>query len=131
LVEYYNLAKEDPEFKKFYFESKKAGATNINVGERVEETAKAKSRTYFKGDWASDVESHINSEDVQNKMMKFEPNERTNKVAGERVKFIERQMTSRGAKILDVYWEEDGTTMSWKIEWPNGDTETVSYGIRD
>ena len=47
MEQYYKLAQEDPEFKKFYFESKSAGATQINVGERERTEATVKNESYI------------------------------------------------------------------------------------
>jgi hypothetical protein len=127
----YDLARVDPDFRDFYFESKRAGATQVSVGERELEKAGVAGQTYFKsGKFINDLDDYMSSEEVQNKLFATPPEQRGTQEAVERVQFIEQNIISRGGTISDIKFAEDGKTMVWTVEWPSGDTEEVKHVIR-
>ena len=131
----FDRAKEDGyegSFNEWMLEMAKAGA--ITIGEitgRAEAKADVDAVKYFtdpKG-LSSDVDKYMKSEEVQNQLFEagFDPEVKdltTNEI---KVKFIEDKIVSTGGSIEDVKFVNG--KMSWTVKWPNGITETVSYGI--
>ena len=119
-------------FNEWMLEMAKAGA--ITIGE-ITEREKAKGdiagQLYFtKGDFIKDVEKHINSENIQNKLIAFKPEEREIEAAKARILFIEDSITARNGVLTEVKFSEDGKSMIWSVKWPSGDIEEIRYGIR-
>jgi hypothetical protein len=133
LFEYYELAKEDPEFKTFLDQYNESKATQINIGQQVEKAEALKgveAKTYFtshKG-LVKDVDAHVESDQVQNKLMQHagEPEKLREETLREKEKFIDRQIKSSGGKIIDK--QLDGSDFVWVVEWPDGSTSEVRYG---
>jgi hypothetical protein len=122
---------DDPALKDVAIELAKAGAPTIA---RITEVEKAKDvvgeRAYLtdpKG-LPKDIEKHLNSEDFQNRMIQLEPEDQPKERAREIVRFIENKIAASGAKIVDV--TIDKGTMTWAIEFPDGETKEISYAVR-
>lgn len=129
----FKLAEEDEDFKTFAFAYKKAGATKISLGEKLEEvTARAglKGQLYFKDPkWIDDVSKHVNSEDVQNKLFQLEPADRAKAANREKISYIESKITAGGGKVIDVKVDRDTREITWTVKWKSGATETIKYGV--
>jgi hypothetical protein len=132
LVQYYDLAKKDPEFKEFYFESKKAGAARITIGEKAE-SRKALNWVDAVDDMQKDVEKHMASDIVQDKLIQYDMGSEEEAIAkaGARVKFIEQRIRTAGGKIIDVSYDPETKIMIWTVRNPLGEKEEISYGIRN
>lgn len=124
----FDIAKDDPEFKDFYFEAKRAGAIKIGeITERKEAVADIAAVKYFsdpKG-LVQDVDKFINTEDVQNKLFALEPGQREQESVREKEKFITGKIISAGGEITES--RLDGRTFVWTVKWPNGKTSEVRY----
>jgi len=119
-------SKDNP-FHKWLLDLRKAGATQISVGERLD----IKAKKYFtdpKG-LVADIGKHINSEDVQNQMFalggdeKAQGRKRAELTAG----FIESKITGAGGVVTSV--NMDGRTRIWTVEWQDGSTSEVKHGF--
>ena len=132
LAGYYELAKKDPEFRKFYFESKVAGATKISIGQKAL-SRKALNWVDAVDDMQADVEKHMASDAVQDKLIQYDMGSEKEALAKaeSRVKFIEQRIRTAGGKIIDVSYDPKTKIMVWTVENPLGETEEISYGIRD
>ena len=124
-------------FHEWLLELRKAGATRISLGEKLEEKkafGELKGQLYFKDPkWSTDLSRHMSSEDVQEKIFEASATspEAANLVrAQESVRFIESNIAGGGGSIEDVKLSEDGKTMIWTVKWPSGDVETIKHGIR-
>lgn len=128
LVQYYNLAKEDPEFKKFYFEAKKAGATQISIGEKVE-TKKALSWVDFQNNLAKDVSKFKESEAFQDAIFEYEPGtpEESDAKALAVADYVENQLLNRG-RVVGKELTDEGV-MTWTIVTNTGKVETIRYDL--
>lgn len=126
---------ENPELAKMEKELREAGATRISLGEKLAEKkaiSELEGQLYFKDpDWIDDLNKHLSSEAVLDKLFTLEPEDRNLAKAEETIKFIENKIKAGGGTIQDVKWAEDGTTMIWTVKWPSGDVETIRYGVRD
>jgi hypothetical protein len=136
----FDIADKDPAFKEFYFASKRAGATKITVGEKVE-TAEAlggvKTRSYFtspKG-LSTDLTKHMQSDEVLDTKLELsdDPAAADKYVKETKVKFIEDKIESSGGNIVGAEWaNEERTKITWKVFWPDtGKTKEYTYGISD
>lgn len=107
------------------------GLTLDEFAARKEVTSDIEARKYFtdpKG-LAQDVDKHISSEEIQNRLFVLadKPREMQKQTLIEKAKFIEAKITSSGGKIEDV--KMDGRTRVWKVKWPNGKTSEVRYAF--
>jgi len=122
----------DGSFNEWMLEMAKAGAITIGeISARTEAKADISAIKYFtnpKG-LSSDVDKYMKSEEVQNKLFEagFDPGVKDLTTSEIKVKFIEDKIVSTGGSIEDVKYING--VMSWTVKWPNGKTETVSYGI--
>ena len=131
----YDVAKAggyEGSFHEWMFDMAKAGA--ITIGEltgREQAKGDIAGQLYFKkGDFIKDLSKHMNSEDVQNKLIAFKPADRDIEAAKEKVIFIEENIIARGGNVIDIKYAKDGKTMIWTVTWPSGDTEEIKYAIR-
>lgn len=123
---------DDPALKDVAIELAKAGAPTIG---ELKEREKVKDvigeRAYLtdpKG-MTKDLEKHINSEEVQNRLFALDPDQRAAEVTREKVRYIESKIASSGATIVNVTIDEKGV-MTWAIEFPDGETKEISYAVR-
>ena len=131
LIQYYNLAKEDPEFKKFYFESKKAGATNITIGEAVEKK-EALEWVTFKNGLTEKINKYMATPEVRDKLMGTEPGSAGEKdaMAEAKAKYIDDQLINKG-EILSATFDEKTGVGTWTVRTRNGRVETIRYALYD
>jgi hypothetical protein len=124
LVQYYNLAKEDKEFEKFYFASKEAGATKISIEQQA---AKKKELSWvdFENKLATNVEKQLESKAARMRIIESDDPDKA--TAAERIKVIERELTARGTKIIDA--TKEGTIITWTVVDSDGNERTFSYDI--
>ena len=130
----YDLAVDDPDFNEWLTKYRQSGATRITIGEKVE-TAEAladvKAVKYFTDPegLTADIDKHMKSEEVQNKLFQFadKPREQTKQTIVEKGKFIETKIKGAGGKISGARME--GRTRVWTVKWPNGKITEVSYGF--
>jgi len=127
-VQYYNLAKEDPAFKEFYFESKRAGATKITIGEKVE-TKKALSWVDFTNNLTKDVEKFKESESFQSALIEFDPGspDEADTKAVMVADHIENQLLNRG-RIVGKELSDEGV-ITWTVVTNTGKVENVRYDL--
>jgi hypothetical protein len=106
----------------------KAGGTNISIGEKVE-TARAlgevKNKAWFTSPegMMADLDKLINTEDVQNQLIRYKGEKRAEAVSRIRENYIDSRITGFGGEILDK--RLDGTTFVWKVKWPDGTISEV------
>jgi len=126
----FDIAKDDKEFKEFYFESKRAGAPQISLGEKLNIKAE-KFFTDPKGLPVA-VEKFMNTDDVQNQLIQFAPGseEGNLKRAQLAVSFIEGRIQTAGGSIEEVKMSSNGKIMTWTVKFPSGNVEEISYGVR-
>jgi len=120
-------------FNEWMLDMAKAGA--ITIGELTSrEMAKGDiaGQLYFKkGEFIKDLNKHMSSDEVQNKLFATDLSQRDIESAKEKVIFIEQNIISRGGEITDIRFAKDGKTMVWTVTWPTGDTEEINHGVRD
>lgn len=119
-------------FDQWMLDMRKAGATRITLGEKVEEK-KAMSelggQLYFNNPkWTEDLGKHLSSEDVQNVL--FRSDNPKQERAAETVKFVEGKIVAGGGTIQNVKWDTDGRTMVWTVKWPSGDTKVIKQAVK-
>ena len=113
----YDLAKEDKEFRDFYFESKKAGATNISIGDKVRgkvELGKAAGQIYFNNPkWVDDINKQLESKSVRSDILLADDPKvaKAKKVAT----IVENKIHAGGGVIENVELSEDGKIMTWTV----------------
>lgn len=138
LEQYYKLANEDPEFRKFYFESKRAGGTNINIGDREREKAAVKAETFIDSPtgmtkFADDI---AGSDEYQDILFGINPDGTKagpDDSAAYLINKLEGKMKSLYGpdSIQNVELAEDGKTMTWTVVMPEGGTRSFTYAIRN
>jgi len=134
-----DLGREPDLFNTWLLKLKKAGKTEISIGETVAKTiavdkAKAglKGQNYFKDPkWTDDVSKYISSEEVQGELFALDPKNQSQRQAEKTVSFIENKISAGGGTIEDVIMLPDGRTMQWTVRWPTGDVETINHGVRN
>lgn len=132
--ELYELATKDPEFDKWLTGYRKSGATRISIGEKVETAgalADVKTVKYFtdpKGGLSSDINKHLGSDEVQNRLIQYygEPEKLEQEKIREKESYTVSKIKSAGGKIIDQKIE--GRDFVWTVEWPNGKTTEVRVG---
>ena len=119
-------------FNAYLKEMTSLGGTTINIGEQVAKAgalADVKAEKYFtdpKGGLTADVDKHINTEEVQNKLFTLEPSNRGLALSKEKEAFIIGKIKSAGGKIIESKLE--GRDYVFIVEWPSGKTSEVRYG---
>lgn len=126
LVEYYKLAMEDPEFYKFYFKSKEAGATQINVGESMTKK-RASEFVELESKLADKVRKTLDSNRVRVKIMNAPAEERPHARAKVIANLIDSELANRG-KIINREITEDGIGI-WTIRTKANTLETIRYDL--
>lgn len=134
MEQYFELAKEDSEFKKFLFEYAQKGATRISIGDKKEQAeamADVKGKVYFTSPTGltKDLESYINSEDVQNKIFRAstDGDDADLTRATIAVDFIKGRLAAAGHTILSV--KQDGRAIVWKVKFKDGSTGEVRHAF--
>jgi len=122
-----------PEIAAADLASRKAGASQINIGQKVEEKkamADLGGQLYFKNPkWTDDLAKHMSSKGVRGRIMESTDEPRRRSI--EKIRYIEDKILAGGGELVDVKLAEDNRTMIWTVEWPNGDKETIKHVIRD
>jgi hypothetical protein len=128
----------------------KAGAVNLGeLGKREEQKNSYQGEKYFSNpDWTKDLQNHIGSKDIQNRITDvqvpvLDPKATKEQkqaaysgaVAKERAKvkieFIEGKIAAGGGKVIaNPVMGPDGKTVTWKVQWPTGNTTDVTQAIR-
>ena len=128
----------------------KAGAINLgDLMHKESELTKLQGEKYFANpDWTTDLQRHIGSKDIQNrisdvqipdlgpKATKEEKQKAYRDVtAKERAKvnieFIEGKIAAGGGKVIaNPTMDKDGKTVTWKVQWPTGNITEVKQAIR-
>uniref|UniRef100_A0A6H1ZAN1 Uncharacterized protein n=1 Tax=viral metagenome TaxID=1070528 RepID=A0A6H1ZAN1_9ZZZZ len=117
-------------FNEWMLEMAKAGAINLSeIVERKAATEDVSAKKYFtdpKG-LVRDVDKHINSEEVQNQLMKYikDPRQREIETIRAKEKFIVSKINASGGKIVDQ--KLDGRTFVFTVKWPDGTTSEVRH----
>lgn len=128
----------------------KAGAINLgDLMKKESELTKLQGEKYFGNpDWTRDLQSHIGSKDIQNRITDVQvpdvgPNATKEQkqsayrgaVAKERAKvnieFIEGKIAAGGGEVIETpTMGTDGKTVTWKVKWPTGNVTNVTQAIR-
>jgi hypothetical protein len=123
---------DNPELKDIKIDIAKAGATTIgDVVGRESAKAKVKSKAYFsdpKG-LVKDVQAHINSEEVQNKLFEYvaDPKTRAIETARAAENFIRRQIAAAEGTIIDARVDKPTKAFIFTVKWPDDSTSEVKY----
>lgn len=115
-------------FHQWMMELRKAGATNINLGQQTEKEQMQKqvaSEEYFTSPkFGDDISKHLGS--VRTKIMSSDNPDK--QAAVETIKFIEAQLSSSGGQILGV--RREGSSVIWTVKFPSGRTKEVRRVIQ-
>ena len=139
--ELYNLGLKDPEFAKWLLKSKRAGATRISIGEKVE-TAEAlqnvKNIGYFtdpKG-ISKDIEKYMASPNIEDQLIQIEPDavdasgnnvlQKTKAKMAE--EFIDDKIISAGGTITNK--EIVNGAYVWTFKDKNGKIRKVNHAVK-
>ena len=121
-------------FHEWMLEMSRAGALDLpEFIKRREATEDVKSKKYFsspKG-LAKDVERYIESDDVQNRLIRYANDPRKLKI--ETARAIENFIRNRIAAaegMIEKEWVENGDTFVFKVRWKDGTTSEVRHVIR-
>lgn len=116
--------------REYALEMAKAGAINLgDIRARTEAVADIKTKKYFTDPegLSADLEKHMTSKSVQREIAMAEVPRTAS--ANKRASFIESKISARGGKIVDV--SISGKNGTWKVQWPDGTTEELTYAIYD
>ena len=124
------MGREPKPFNNWMLDVAKAGGLSIGeIVSRKKALADVAGQLYFKDPkWINDLDRHMKSESVQNKI--FTAEDEQLETASEIVRFIENKIKAGGGRIEDVELSEDGRTMTWTVKWPSGDKEVIKHDIR-
>ena len=127
-------------FEEYAKEMKRAGATNISIGEKQREKlemGKIQGQLYFSDPkWTDDLNKYLQSDTVQSKFMSLpgkgeEYNANLKKAKSvEKARWVEGKIAAGGGQVIKVDISKDGIG-TWIVQWPSGDTETITYAIND
>lgn len=134
-------------FREYQLEMKRAGATRISLGEKLEEKkemGKLQGQLYFTNpDWTKDLDKHMKDFDfstVTSGLPKDAPKEERTKAynanlaketTNAKIRFIESKIAGGGGAIQSAQWaDSEKKTIKWTVKWPSGDTETITYGVK-
>lgn len=120
-------AMSDQEFKNILMEYRRSGATNISLGEKLEEKHalnQLESSAYFDTkDWAAQIDKISETDDAVFNLRKqlissgMDPTEAKNKaLLATKLAAVETEILSRNGKIVKKY--KSGNTYSWEVEFP-------------
>ena len=124
-------------YEQWRTEIAKAGGTNISIDTKTEEM-KAKNKLsgqlYFgSGKHLEDLQKAKNSDNFKNKYFQLsttDPAAATKYAREFAGSFIEEGIIGRGGKIKSVKWvDKNKGIASWTVEWPSGDTETITHAL--
>jgi hypothetical protein len=128
----------------------KAGAINLgDLMKKESELTKLQGEKYFANpDWTKDLQSHVGSKDIQNRISDVQIPDLGPKATKEEkqkayrsatalerakvnIEFIEGKIAAGGGKVVaDPTMDKDGKTVTWKVQWPTGNTTEVKQAIR-
>lgn len=124
---------KDPKLKSVWLEGKKAGATKLSIGEKLEQArltdlgkaSRAGEIDYLSGDYTKRLDKYMNSEAVQNQILfgdtggKYTPKQIE---TGIKLDWIEKDIKAKGGKIIgEPKISEDGRSMIFTVKWPESD----------
>lgn len=137
-------------FNTWMLDMAKAGA--INIGDlltKESELTKLEGEKYFASpNWTKDLQSHIGSKDVQNRIADVRIPDLGTKASKEdkqkayrdatalerskiTIEFIEGKIAAGGGKVIaDPVMAKDGKTVTWKVQWPSGSITNVTQAVR-
>jgi len=127
--EIYDIAKDDEDFKNFYFESKRAGAMNLgDVIERREATADVDVEKYFTDPegLVEYVDKRISSREVQDKLFQFSSKDRAKETIREKERIVDRKIKAAG-EVISKRVDKDEGVFIWVVKWPSGNISEVKY----
>ena len=117
-------------FNEWMLEMRKAGATRITLGEKLEEkkaVSELQGQLYFQDPkWVDDVSKYISDKAVRSRILTSDdPNAERREVG----RYIDRKIEAGGGTIQSVKWSEDGRTAVWTVQWEDGTVGTVRYAF--
>ena len=139
MEQYYKLAQEDPEFKKFYFESKSAGATQINLdqrGEQQRQKADISAETWINDPKGLPKVVADFKDDFQYKQAQMSAADATDQGTRDKpAKMLAEKIDSSIRAVhpeadISVEWNEDGKSATWTIKLPNNQVRKSTHVVR-
>ena len=129
----YEAAVKDPRFNKWLLEQKKAGATNISLGEKISEKkamSELEGQIYFNNPKRTeDINKLVQAFD-KGSAWRISKEDRPLARAKVIVMGIEDKIAAGNGTIKEVIMDKDNRTMIWTVQWPSGDIKKIKQTIR-
>jgi len=133
LYKEYKEAVKDPRFNKWLLKQKRAGATKISLGEKINERkamSELEGQLYFNNPkWTEDIDKQVQAFD-KGPAWRFSKEDRPLARSKVIVKSIEDKIAAGNGTIKAVIMDKDNRTMIWTVQWPSGDIKTIKQTVR-
>jgi len=129
----YEAAVKDPRFNKWLLEQKRAGATNISLGEKINERkamSELEGQLYFNNPkWTEDINERVQAFN-KGPAWRFSKEDRSLARSKVIVRAIEDKIAAGNGTIKSVIIGKDNRTMIWTVQWPSGDIKIIKQTVR-
>ena len=129
----YEAAVKNPRFNKWLLEQKRAGATNISLGEKINERkamSELEGQLYFNNPkWTEDINERVQAFN-KGPAWRFSKEDRSLARSKVIVRAIEDKIAAGNGTIKSVIIGKDNRTMIWTVQWPSGDIKIIKQTVR-